>query len=219
MKYIYLFFIGCLISCDTKIKPLDSCNVDFGIKTEKLYIGDEFLEEVSEYHELKEFDRKGNILKVFKTEEKKTVNYIYKANKLQYMITSVPNSHNKVQLEEEIEYTIDTVFITKRDDRGRVLEAIHTRDKKIKYEFVACEKESYEMFISGKKTVFSEVFKKEGVPILGNTVIYGNDDEEEISYSINFKNYQYDDNGHWIKRTLVLDNKESYTEFRILTYY
>ena len=216
MKSLYVLFLCCFISCTTATKPLDPCSVDAGIKKAKIHVKSDMLDEDINVIITVEYTKKGDPLKVFNAERKSTINYVYIEDTLKYIITSAPDYFFEGQPEEEIIFKVDTLFITKNDVKGRMLESRGTDSVKYEYSYVDCNEASVIEY-SAKTKVSTIHLLTENGNIMKKTAI--SHVPVESTMVSNYMDYKFDKYGHWIERSLQTEDGEIFTEARTLEYY
>ncbi|MBC8755749.1 hypothetical protein H2O64_13820 [Kordia sp. YSTF-M3] len=216
MKSLYFLFLCCFISCTTATKPLDPCYMDAGIKKAKIQIKTEANEIDKDDFMTIEYTQQGNPLKVFKSKWKSTTDYVYVEDILKYIVTSGPDYFYEGQPEEEIIIKVDTLFITKNDAKGRMLESIGTDKVNYKYSYANCNEGSVITYAAEEKQSTMHFLKENGNIMKKTVTFYIPFESTTVS---KYSEYKFDEFGHWIERSLEAEDGEMYTEMRALEYY
>ena len=188
--------------------------MEAGIKTAKSFDKDNPLGEETEKYMLVEYDEDGKPLKVVNTIQKMKSDYVYEDGKLKYVIAT--NSVSDVD-EIKAEVRVDTLFITKNDDKGRKLEGIGGDGVKYEFSYVGCEQEATIIYDgTGVKRNMMQLFKENGNIMKRVTTFYY---PGESSVTSKYIDYKFDSKGHWIERSLERQNGTIETELRVIEYY
>jgi predicted nucleic acid-binding Zn finger protein len=217
MKSLYVLFLCCFISCTTVIKPLDPCYVDTGIKKAKIYDKEDVLGVNTKDFMTVEFDKNGKAITVVNTKKRSTSRFVYVDEVLKYVINSGPDLffYSEEDL-QEMEIKIDTLFIAKNDNKGRVLEGIDVDNVKYEYTYLGCKEESITVYNANEKQNTVYLLKENGNIITRATTFYF---PVESTITSNYINYKFDKHGHWIERSLKDENGSIFTEVRELEHY
>lgn len=219
MKLLYILILGCLISCATETKSLDPCYVDAGIKTAKVYNKENPLGKDTKDFMIVEYNEKGKAIKMTNTMRKITSRFVYVDDKLKYVIATTSELDFYLEDEEGLvgkEIKVDTLFITKNDDKGRMLEGVGAGNVKYEYAYVGCDEESTTIYSVNKKQNSVQLLKTNGNIIERTTTFYI---PSESKITSTYIDYKYDNHGHWIERSLKRKNGDINTEARTLEHY
>ncbi|MCH2194100.1 MAG: hypothetical protein MK119_08225 [Kordia sp.] len=172
----------------------------------------------AEYYRILEYDRKGNPIKEYLKLLKKTYQHVFINDTLRYTITENLDRGNYPEGEPDADY-IDTLFVKKFEkDAGRYL-YVQLENKfglQIEFTITNCRKEVLVVHLKGKKMHDIESIKEDGNVI--KTIGVYNEPEKTIEI-VNYTDYKFDSQGHWVERTLRFDDGGMTIQKRELEYY
>lgn len=213
------------LSCGELEESYLQCLPDKGIKTARTFA--DFGSGKPEKHqnvEVMEFNTDGQAIIIRNPKFGSETIREYKNGKLIYIITKqtkLPDSYQYEDLDSLMttcETQTDTTFVVDYTKDGRPKALKRSDSSSFLFEYTGCEMDVCTLINKRGDTLQqNQVTNKNGVII--ESVWFGPSGKKSKGSITKYYDYEYDDFGHWIKRTYKYERTSAITQRRELTYY
>lgn len=220
---IVLFIL--FISCATKEEPSLQCLPDKGIKIARTFTDLRAGKpEKSQNFELTEYNVDGQATMIRNAKFGSETKREYKEGKLIYIIakqTKLPDYYENEDLDSLMangETQTDTTFVINHTKDGRPQEMKRSDGTSFLCEYTGCEMDVFTLISQKGDTLQqNQVINENGVIV--KSTWFGSGEKKSKGHLTKYYNYEYDERGHWVKRTYRNDRSSPINQRRQLTYF